>query len=170
MRTIGKSAAAALLLALVCAMGQGPVQAVEQKNAAFDKLKTLVGEWDAKGGEAGGVKVTYKLMSGGTVLMESIAMGSSDMVTIYHRDGDAVMLTHYCEANNQPRMRASKLSADGKTLDFKFVDVTNEAYSTEGIMKNVKLTWQDADHFTQEWTYSKDGKETPEVFTYARRK
>ncbi|HZI95503.1 MAG TPA: hypothetical protein VFE84_14750 [Patescibacteria group bacterium] len=167
-RIMKSAAGAGLLLAVVCAMGAAPARAAEQHNAGFDKLKTLVGEWDAKTSEGATVKVTYKLMSAGTALMETI--GANDMATLYHPDGDAVMLTHYCEANNQPRMRASRLSADGSTLDFKFVDVTNEAYSSAGIMKNVRITFQDADHFVQEWTYHKDGKETPEKFTYSRRK
>ena len=157
-----------LMLGLVCALAGGAAGAVGQANPGFEKLKGLAGEWDAKTSDGNSTKVTYKVVSGGTALMEQI--GEGDMITVYHPDGDAVMLTHYCQANNQPRMRAARLTPDGKTMDFKFVDVTNDANSTMGVMRNVKITFQDADHFTQEWTFAKDGKETPELFSYTRKK
>ena len=91
------------------------------------------------------------------------------MVTIYHLDGDSVILTHYCMADNQPRMRASGLSADGKLLDFKFVDATNLAKPTDMHMHALKMTFVDTDHITQEWVHSADGKEEPMVIPLARR-
>ena len=76
-------------------------------NVGFEKLKTLVGTWESpmEGGKS--FTVTYRLVSNGTVLMEE--SGMEEMVTMYHPDGDSVMLTHYCAGNNQPRMRAAGL-------------------------------------------------------------
>src|SRR5262249_28293559 len=111
---------------------------------------------------------TFKLVSGGTALMEQ--MGYEDMVNMYYPDGSTLMMTHYCGGNNQPRMRASGLSDDGRTLDFKFVDVTNQANAADDIMRSVKITFQDADHFSQEWLSGKDGKETHMVVSYTRKK
>jgi hypothetical protein len=37
-------------------------------------------------------------------------------------------------------------------------------------MRKLVVKFQDADHFTQEWTHRKDGKEETGVFRYARKK
>jgi len=143
-------------------------QAPQAVNAGFEKLKTLVGTWETKDDNGKSTIVSYRLVSGGSVLMEEV--GEHAMVTMYHPDGDSVMMTHYCESKNQPRMRAAGLSKDGSKLNFKFVDVTNAAASTQGVMNHLKITFVDADHFTEEWTNSKDGVDTPWTFSLARKK
>ena len=143
------------------------VPAAEQGNAGFEKLKSLVGTWEAPGQSGTPVTVTYKLVSGGSALMEELSV--ADMVTMYYPDGDSVMLTHYCAGNNQPRMRAAGL-AEGSKLNFKFVDVTNEKAAEHGIMKHLNVAFQDADHFTAEWINSKEGAESPMVMKFTRKK
>jgi hypothetical protein len=92
------------------------------------------------------------------------------MVTMYTPDGATILATHYCSAGNQPRIRA-KASADGKSLDFQFVDVSNVAGSTGEVMQRLVVTFVDADHFQQQWTSrGKDGKEQTSVFKYTRAK
>src|SRR5262245_33835119 len=73
--------------------------------AGFEKLKSLAGEWQAQGPH-GLTKVSYEIVSGGTAVMETIIPPQEPtMVTLYHRDGDQLMMTHYCSGGNQPRMR-----------------------------------------------------------------
>jgi hypothetical protein len=85
---------------------------VEAK-AAFARLKTLAGEW--KVAELEGVhaqhdgKITYKVTAGGSTVMETFFPGSDhEMVSMYHLDGDELVLTHYCAAKNQPRMKLDR--------------------------------------------------------------
>jgi hypothetical protein len=78
------------------------------------------------------------------------------------------MMTHYCSEGNQPRMRAN--GANGNTVAFDFVDVTGLASPKAEHMRKLVVKFQDADHFTQEWTHSKAGKEETGVFRYARKK
>ena len=66
--------------------------------------------------------VTYALVSDNSALMERLAEGGeSKMVTIYHPDGDHLMMTHYCSAHNQPRMRSQPVSGEIKKITFDLV-------------------------------------------------
>lgn len=129
----------------------------------FDRLKTLAGEWEATTSE-GKSRVVYKLISNGTALMETIV--NENMVTIYHPDGGAVLMTHYCAVGNQPRMRAQ--ASQGNTISFKFVDAANLKGSTDGYMTGLVIKFVDANHVTQEWTWKAGGKETTSTFDLQR--
>jgi len=138
---------------------------------AFEKLKTLVGEWDGKLEDGSTGRATYRLTAGGSVLEETIMPGQpTEMVTLYHPDGESVMATHYCEAKNQPRMRAQPAFGEIKEIAFNFVDVTNLPSPSAGHMHDLVVTFQDNDHFTARWNYRKDGKDTPMVIQYTRQK
>ncbi|HEV8609864.1 MAG TPA: hypothetical protein VGS98_07340 [Thermoanaerobaculia bacterium] len=159
----------AALLVVVAAAPAAP-----GTNPAWEKMKSLVGEWEGTmtHGEMNmPVKVSYSLVSGGTSLMERMNApdDSHDMVTMYYPDGSRIMMTHYCSEGNQPRMRANASSADG-SLAFNFVDATGLASPQAEHMRKLVVRFQDPNHFTQEWTHRKGGKEETGVFKYARKK
>jgi hypothetical protein len=165
----------------------------------FEKLKTLVGEWtvvdelDAAKAEDKGAKtdtsdkqtkpagqaegtdasqtISYKLIAAGSVVHETMFVGTPhEMVTVYHLDGDDLMLTHYCAMGNQPRMKAEK-SSDGSKIVFKFAGGTNLDPAKDGHMHDVTFTFLDANHIQQEWTFYADGKPTKtEKFDLMRKK
>ena len=135
----------------------------------FGPLASLIGEWQGKDSEGKPMTVSYQWTGGGTSLVETMAMSKKPaMTTMYHADKGRLMLTHYCKLGNQPRMRADISEGDAKRLAFKFVDATNLAQPTDAHMHNMSFTFQDQDHFTQEWVLSKDGKELPHRFEFAR--
>jgi len=136
---------------------------------AFDKLKTLAGRWEATTDKGKG-SATFQVVSGGTVLLERTDMpGEKEMITMYHLDGNRLLLTHYCEAGNQPRMQA-KVSDDGKTFTFDFLDATNLANPSDGHMRKMVLTIQDKDHFTEQWFFNKNGKDDEHGVLHLTRK
>ena len=150
-------------------LGMLPNQSFAQSNAGFEKLKTLVGEWNWKGesGEKG--HTSYRLVSNGTVLMETLSTpDESQMITMYHPDRDRLMVTHYCSANNQPRMHAVPSSANAEEIAFDYVDATNLSSPAAGHMAKLAIQFQDNDHFTQRWTWREDGKENTKAFHYTR--
>ena len=123
---------------------------------AFEKMKSLAGEWkgtDEKGKDAG---AKFELDAGNSVLVEKMHM---HMITMYTLDNDRVLMTHYCAVQNQPRMSAGALADDGKTLSFKFLDVTGMKSQDDGHMHALKIKFVDADHITEEWTFQADGKD-----------
>src|SRR6266849_3070548 len=122
----------------------------------FGPLASLVGEWRGKDPEGKPMTASYQWASGGTSLVETLTMAENPtMTTMYHADKDALMLTHYCALGNQPRMRAAMPKDDAKTLAFNFVDATNLAKPTDTHKHNMSLSFQDQDHFIQEWVLSK---------------
>jgi len=134
---------------------------------AFAQLKTLAGNW--KGHAAMGthpemksapVRVSLRVTSGGAALLHEMvpdgrsddpSRGDDDPVTMLYLDGDGLLLTHYCDSGkNRPRM-VGKLSADGKTVEFDFLDLSGG--TTFGHMHHAVFTIIDADHHSEDWTY-----------------
>ena len=144
-------------------------QTATQKS--FDHLKTLTGSWEGKSSEGKPLRVTFRDTAGGSALMsEIIGEGHEDMISMIHLDGpNRLLLTHYCGAGNQPRMEAS-VSPDGKTFTFNFFDGTNLASPDAGHMQRVVFTIIDANHHTEDWTFSAGpGKEMKELFDLQRK-
>lgn len=139
-------------------------------NAGWERMKSLVGRWEGTA-EGSPVSVTYKLVSNGTSLMETMDMpGESEvMITMYHPDGGGLLATHYCAAGNQPRLRL-RSAGDPGMFDFMLVDATNVSDSTGEVMQRLVVTFKDADHFQQTWTAKKDGKSHSSDFVYTRKK
>jgi hypothetical protein len=156
----------AAMMVLVFASSSLMAQTDAQKS--FDKLKTLVGAWEGKGAEGQTIRVTFRLTGNGSALMSEIAE-PENMVTMFHMDGDRLLMTHYCGAGNQPRMRALT-STDGKSIPFEFLDVTGLTKAQPGHMSGLVVTLGDADHHTEAWTFQKqDGKaEMHELFDLHR--
>jgi len=156
--------------AIFMAVALSTIIAVAETDAqkSFDKLKSLTGSWQGKNTNGQPVQVSFRVTSGGSALMSEI-QGNEDMITMFHLDGDRLLLTHYCGAGNQPRMKATA-SPDGKNITFDFVDATNLASPHIGHMHRVIFSFPDADHHTEEWIFLQDGKEARERFELQRQK
>jgi hypothetical protein len=133
----------------------------DQNNAglAFDKLKGLAGQWEATT-DKGKATTTYEVVSGGTALLERIRVaGESEMLTVYHLDGNHLVLTHYCEAGNQPRMQAAPFDPASNQIRFDFVSITNLASANAGHMHQAVIKFLGPEVFTGDWSWYENGKE-----------
>ena len=79
------------------------------------------------------------------------------MLTLYHQDGDALLLTHYCAAGNQPRMICHP-GAKPDQFVFEFLDATNMKSLQDHHMHSVTITIIDDHHLRAEWQAYRDGK------------
>ncbi len=125
---------------------------------SFDELKTLAGSWEGTF-DGKPMQVSLRVTSMGNALMHEmrVAGRADDPITMLYVDGDRLLLTHYCDAGNRPRMAAS-MSPDGKTVDFHFVDVANFNDKQGGYMQHAVFTTLDANHHTEDWTFLAQGK------------
>ena len=150
-----KSARFVLYLLLVSLSTLTFAQSDAQKS--FDKLKTLAGSWQGSY-EGKPMQATLRVTSmGNAIVHEMKGEGPDDPITMFYLDGDRLLLTHYCDAGNRPRM-AGKLSPDGKTLEFDLVDVGNYSSTQGGHMQHAVFNIIDANHHTEEWTFFLEGK------------
>jgi hypothetical protein len=143
-----------LSLVLLLISTAGLAQSAAQKS--FDQLKALAGSWE---GSMDGqpMHVSLRVTSRGNALMHEMkGAGPDDPITLFHLDRDRLLLTHYCDAGNQPRMVAT-ISPDGKTIVFDFLDVTNLLSSQEGHMQRVTFTFIDSEHHTEKWEFAMAG-------------
>ncbi len=131
---------------------------------AFQKLQTLVGEWEGASADGRKAETTFRLVANGSVLMEQFRFigeegdHASEMITMYHVDGDRLVLTHYCVAKNQPRMVATWNGEESSRFVFSFLDATNLESPNEGHMHRAELELVDRDRFRTQWTFMKDGE------------
>jgi hypothetical protein len=132
------------MTALVLLAGLGVLvaspAAVAEPESVFEKFRALAGEWEGQRTGGGSVKVSYQVLSGGSAVVEILTELAEEvtMVTVYHMDGNDLRMTHYCSAQNQPRMKASSVSRNARVVSFEFVDVTNLARPPTATCKILK--------------------------------
>ena len=115
------AAAAALLPASSLAL---PSPEAVTADDAFTQLSRMVGIWRPADKPESPLRIHFYLTAGGTVLVESWeARGKPHSLTLYHRDGPALLATHYCPQGNQPRLVLAGRDAGG--LHFAFKDATD---------------------------------------------
>lgn len=166
--------ALAALLAAPAARAGDPPPGPESRSAAekagkpaspaaarLEKLKALAGTWTGQGTQggspAGDVSTTWRVTGGGSAVIETISPGTShEMVTVYHLDGDQLVLTHYCAAGNQPTMRA-RASKDPSVIAFDFVRGSNMKPG-DMHMHSARIAFAGEDRIESEWTMWKGGK------------
>ena len=165
-----------LLLTVVAGLLLGGVPragAAGTEVAGFEKLKSLVGHWEAQ--PAGETKATLdiQLTANGNTVMETFRMldkgKTVEMVTMYYLDGDQLKMTHYCMAGNQPSMKGV-YSPETNTIKFEFAGATNLKSADDGHMDHAVYTFTDNNHLKTLWTFRKDQKDSfTEDVTYIRK-
>jgi len=79
-------------------------------------------------------------------------------MTAYHLDRGALLLTHYCIANNQPTLRAERFDAAAGEIQFEFVRASNLSGPNAGHMHRALYRVTDLNHFTTSWEFFQDGR------------
>lgn len=151
--------------------GVGETDTGAQARALFERLLGLEGEWVASS-TAGWETVTrFEVAARGSVVMSTTYFDEgATMHTLYHLDGDRLMLTHYCEAGNQPRLVATDYQNGGRAVTFTFLDATNLPSRDHGHMDKAIYRFLGESSFSSRWTWYQDGEETwMEEIVYRRK-
>ena len=120
---IAISIAFVLLAAAAFAVDAAPTATQSDAQKSFDKIKSLAGTWEGavttvpkmEGmGDDTRMQVSLRVTSRGNALVHEMkGAGDGDdatkydhPVTMFYLDNDRLLLTHYCDAGNRPRMAA----------------------------------------------------------------
>jgi hypothetical protein len=161
-----------LTLSTVALLGPGRASAAESDaQKSFDQLKTLAGTWqgpatveppmeDMKNGAL--MQISLRVTSRGNALVHEMydpnkpddPSSYDHPLTMLYLDGNRLILTHYCDAGNRPRMVA-RPSPDGKRVEFDFADLSGG--NEHGHMYHAVFTVIDRNHHLEDWTYMMPG-------------
>ena len=181
-----------LVLILLCVMpisnivaevSEGTDEAADDskiKSAEFRDLKQhLTGTWVGEftngtmenPAEWKSVEVQYLLSGNGSAIVENYFYGAADnpgMTTVYYPDGADLQLTHYCGAQNHPRMKWSTYDKDTRTYGFQYLDITNLHNESDYHSRMLDLTFVTNDSIRIVYTGFVNGKGAVQTYNLIR--
>lgn len=133
------------LLAGFALAADDPTATVYDAHSAFEAIKSMEGTWvgtvtRGEDGEPRETKIVYDVSANGHSVIETFSPGSPmEMFSVYHMDGDKLLMTHYCALGNAPKMKLVPSETPGE-LAFAFNGGTNldpevDPHAHEGTMK-----------------------------------
>ncbi len=72
------------------------VRAGAQTPDAFDRLRSMAGEWHADLPGFGTMTDTIRSVSSGKAIEETLGTADDNETSLYTRDGDKLLITHFC--------------------------------------------------------------------------
>jgi hypothetical protein len=128
----------------------------------FQRLLKLEGKWKGKSTKGWVETVSFKNIAAGSVVTETSfdAHPNESMMNMYVLDGDRLIFTHYCVSKTQPRLVATSFEDGGDTITFVFLDGTNLPTRDRGHMDKLVIRFKDDNHFSKQWTWYQNGKES----------
>lgn len=155
-------AAIAIALFSISAYAHDGAHKATTTSAAFEKLKSLAGTWEARALTPAGDKTTvvYRVTGAGSVVMETMFAGSAhEMINMYTLDGDTLVATHYCSAGNQPVLKLNAAKSTENELVFEYVTKTGKEVA---YINGVRIRFAEDGKVQESWSSS----EGPNVELY----
>lgn len=138
----------------------------------LERMKALAGEWQADLPGYGQILDSLRLVSKGTAVEETLGTLSDNEVSLYTRDGERLLLTHFCALTpdgHVARLETPALQGAPAPLEFTLVSVSNLHDKAAPHMRRVLITVVDGDHFIEKWTKTEKGVDTVFELHFSRR-
>lgn len=156
-----------------------PETVVYDAASAMAFLTTTSGEWFSGSGqhEHGGAAapgskpaILVETKAAGSAVVHTYAMGTpGEMETVFHMDGDQLLLTHYCALQNAPVLKFVKTGKPGE-LKFEFLGGTNFDSKIDAHLHESTFVIKDKDTIEQNSTVFAGGKANPELKSVMHRR
>ena len=165
-----------LSIALSCAATISAL-ATEQTDSskALSQIKALIGNWSGTfqwtGGrnDSGSMNATYYVTGNGSAVVENLMNESVPVMTsVYHLDGNDLRMTHFCGAQNQPRLKARRIDPVHNAIDFEFVDATNLRSPDAPHVHGLEMRLIDPNHLTLTFLFQSGPVESREEINLKR--
>lgn len=134
----------------------------DDAKAVFARFKAMAGTWKGKSERGWTGTGTYELAAKGSVVVHRShfdGQANDGMITTFFLDRDRLLLTHYCEARNQPTLVATTIDDATNTVVFRFLSGTNMASRDTGHMDSAIFRFVDAGKVTHQWTWYSKGQD-----------
>lgn len=95
----------------------------------------LVGRWEAETDGGRRIAIDFAMVSNESALLETWRTAKGDSITVYHRDGAELLVTHYCGQGNQAHLRA--VEATPERIRFRRVATTNHLPDQAGVLDDL---------------------------------
>lgn len=150
-----KAVAVVLLLAGLSARAGTP--------DVFDSFKTLKGKWRIEAeGKILPIEMNYEDGSRGSVVTEQFGKELS----VIFKEGDKVLMTHYCNSGNQPRLKLKTASA--KLIEFETFEVANLKTPDAPHVKKIIYNIVDEKNMRLELVWKRGQGQESEIYTLTR--
>jgi hypothetical protein len=131
---------------------------------AFDAFKGLQGSWAIQSnGKLLTIEMIYDVGSKGSIVTEHFGKELS----VFYRDGKDLLMTHFCNAGNQPRLRLKETGLAGG-YEFETFDITNLPSPSTAHVQRIVYTIIDDKHFELEIVWKNAGSESSEKYTLTK--
>lgn len=146
-----------------------------ESSKALGQIKALIGNWSGTfqwtGGrtDSGSMNANYYVTGNGSAVVENLLNdGTPVMTSVYHLDGRNLRMTHFCGAQNQPRLKASRIDIDHGAIDFDFVDATNLRSPDAPHVHGLEIRLIDPNHLTLTFLFQSGSVESREEINLKR--
>jgi hypothetical protein len=95
--------------------------ALGSSEKCFRDIQGFDGKWAIRSGQKTLlIEMRYESGSKGSIVTEQFGKELS----VFYRDGQSLLMTHFCDAGNQPRLRLRENTRPG-VFEFQMFDITN---------------------------------------------
>jgi len=165
-----------LCVLLGCAATLSALSAEQTASSnALGQIKALTGNWSGTfkwtGGrqDSGSMNASYYVTGNGSAVVENLINESTPVMTsVYHLDGHDLRMTHFCGAQNQPRLKARRIDLDHGAIDFDFVDATNLRSPDAPHVHGLEIRLIDPNHLTLTFLFQSGSVESREEINLKR--
>jgi hypothetical protein len=141
-----------------------PLLAQHNSERAFATFKSLNGRWAIESnGKTLPIEMRYDVGSKESIVTEQFGKELS----VIYVDGENLLMSHFCNAGNQPRLRLKEGGQQG-VLEFEMFDITNLKDASSPHVERILYKVIDAKRMTLEIIWKKGHSEESEKYTLSR--
>jgi hypothetical protein len=141
-----------------------PVIASAGELTPFEVFQSLKGTWLIRADNKSlSFDMTYAVGSNGTIVTEQFGKELS----VFYRDGDNLMMTHFCNRGNQPRLKL-KSGGPGGRYEFDMFDISNLKDALDPHVQKIIYEILDSTHMNLEMIWKKGAGEESEKYALTK--
>lgn len=153
-----------LRVGILLLLMQTAFAARSNSETAFDTFKGFEGKWEIQSnGKTLPIEMTYEVGSKGSIVTERFGKELS----VIYRDGQSLLMTHFCNAGNQPRLRLKESGRPG-AFEFDMFDITNLKNADAAHVEKIIYTVIDDKKLDLEIVWKEGASETSEKYTLTK--